>query len=120
MRASFPAFEREALPCPACGAAGLEAFYEVPQVPVNSCINVDTRAEALSYPRGHLRLAACGSCGFVCNTRFDRGLEYSSRYEETQAFSGTFNAFAKRLVQDLVTRHGLRDKTVLEIGCGKG
>jgi SAM-dependent methyltransferase len=120
MPASFPAFEREAPPCPACGAAGLEAFYEVPQVPVNSCINVDTRAEALSYPRGHLRLAACPSCGFVCNTRFDPGLEYSSRYEETQAFSGTFNAFARRLVQDLVSRHGLRDKTVLEIGCGKG
>jgi SAM-dependent methyltransferase len=120
MRASFPAFEREALPCPSCGAAGLEAFYEVPKVPVNSCINVDTRDEALAYPRGHLRLAACPSCGFVCNTRFDRKLEYSSRYEETQAFSGTFNAFAKRLVQDLVSRHGIRGKTVLEIGCGKG
>lgn len=120
MPATFPPFEREALSCPSCGAAGLEAFYEVPRVPVNSCINVETREEALAYPRGHLRLAACPSCGFVCNTRFDRGLEYSSRYEETQAFSGTFNAFARRLVQDLVSRHGIRDRTVLEIGCGKG
>lgn len=120
MRASFPPLVPEAARCPACDARGLRAFYEVPDVPVNSCILVGTRDEALSYPRGHLRLAFCGACGFITNTRFDPGLEYSSRYEETQACSGTFNAFARRLAQDLVGRHALRDKTVLEVGCGKG
>lgn len=122
MPASFPRIneEREALSCPSCGAAGLEAFYEVPSVPVNSCILMSSREEALSYPRGHLRLAHCPACGFVTNTRFDESLEYSSRYEETQAYSSTFNAFSRRLAQDLVTRHRVRGKTVLEIGCGKG
>lgn len=120
MNASFPHLTRESGPCPACGGPGLEAFYEVPDVPVNSCILMESRAEALAYPRGHLRLAVCPGCGFVTSTRFDPGLEYSARYEETQGFSGTFNAFARRLAQDLVTRHGLRGKTVLEIGCGKG
>lgn len=115
----FPA-EREALPCPSCGAVGLEAFYDVPSVPVNSCILMSSREEALAYPRGHLRLAHCPACGFVTNTRFDESLEYSSRYEETQAFSSTFNAFSRRLAQDLVTGHHLRGKAVLEIGCGKG
>ncbi|MCO5165852.1 MAG: class I SAM-dependent methyltransferase [Planctomycetes bacterium] len=120
MPASFPALEPEALACPCCGAQGLQAFYDVPRVPVNSCILMATREEALAYPRGHLRLALCPACGFVASTRFDPKLEYSARYEETQAFSGTFNAFARRLVEDLVERQGVRGKTVLEIGCGKG
>src|SRR5690606_34629448 len=40
--------------------------------------------------------------------------------EETQGFSPTFNAFARGLARELVERHGLRGKRVLEIGCGKG
>jgi SAM-dependent methyltransferase len=118
--ASFPPLEKEQLPCPSCDERALEAFYELPRVPVNSCILMGTREEALTYPRGDLRLAWCTACGFVTNTRFDPGLEYSSRYEETQAFSGTFNAFARRLAHDLTTRHHVRGRTVLEIGCGKG
>lgn len=120
MPASFPPLSPEPGACPACDAPGLQAFYDVPDVPVNSCILMASREEALSYPRGHLRLALCPSCGFVTSTRFDPTLEYSARYEETQGFSATFNAFARRLAQDLVDRHGLRGKTVLEIGCGKG
>lgn len=120
MPASFPPLEPEAMACPACDARGLSAFYDVPQVPVNSCILMASREEALAYPRGHLRLAHCPACGFVASTRFDPALEYSARYEETQAFSGTFNAFSRRLVEDLVERQGVRGKTVLEIGCGKG
>lgn len=120
MPATFPPLTRERGPCPACGERNLEAFYEVPRVPVNSCILMSSREEALAYPRGDLRLAWCASCGFVTNVAFDAGLEYSARYEETQAFSSTFNAFARQLAEDLATRHKVRGRTVLEIGCGKG
>ena len=46
--------------------------------------------------------------------------EYSDRYEETQAFSGTFNAFHHDLADGLVQRHNLRGKHIAEVGCGKG
>jgi SAM-dependent methyltransferase len=46
--------------------------------------------------------------------------EYSGRYEETQSFSETFNAFHHSLAERLIARYGLQDKNVLEIGCGKG
>lgn len=117
---AFPALELETAPCPACGDGGLQAFYALRGVPINSCILMHSREEALSWPRGDLRLCHCPACGFVTNTRFDRGLEYSGRYEETQAFSGTFNAFARDLARRLVDRWEVRDRTVLEIGCGKG
>ena len=78
MPASFPRLTPEPGACPACERHGLQAFYDVPDVPVNSCILMASREEALSYPRGHLRLAFCPGCGFVTSTRFDmepRGIE---------------------------------------------
>ena len=107
--------------CPACSTPGLEPFYEAEAVPTNSCILLRTAEEARRYPRGDLLLAFCGECGFISNLRFEPDLtEYSGRYEETQGFSETFRAFHESLARELIDRHDLRDKDVLEIGCGKG
>lgn len=107
--------------CTCCGNAGMEVFYSIDRVPTNSCILLPTREEALGYPSGDVRLAFCRHCGFISNIAFDEKLtEYSGRYEETQAFSPTFNAFHDKLAHDLVSRHGLRHKELIEIGCGKG
>ncbi len=47
-------------------------------------------------------------------------MKYSPKCEETQGFSATFQAFHQRLTEDLIDRCDVRNKTVLEIGCGKG
>jgi SAM-dependent methyltransferase len=107
--------------CPACGSGDMQMFYRVDAVPTNSCILLPTPEEASSYPRGDITLGFCPECGFISNTAFDQKLtEYSGRYEETQGFSGTFNSFHKRLAEQLIEKHDLRGKEVLEIGCGKG
>ena len=109
------------LTCPCCETGTLEIFHEVGQVPTNSCILLGSREEALAYPRGDIRLGFCADCGFISNTAFDPKLtEYSGRYEETQGFSPTFNAFHEQLARTLVERHGLQGKDIIEIGCGKG
>ncbi len=107
--------------CPNCGAGELRIFHETRAVPSNSCILLETRADAVAYPRGDIALGFCRACGFITNTAFDAKLtEYSGRYEETQGFSPTFNEFHKRLAARLVDRFDLHGKEVLEIGCGKG
>jgi SAM-dependent methyltransferase len=99
----------------------MEVFFRIENVPANSCILMTTPEEARGYPRGDIELAACADCGFICNVAFDQAkAEYSARYEETQGYSPTFREFHQRLAQDLVDRHGLHGKDVLEIGCGKG
>ncbi|MEL6891429.1 MAG: methyltransferase domain-containing protein, partial [Actinomycetota bacterium] len=108
-------------PCPACGEAALSVFFEEGRVPTNSCLLLDDRDEASKFPRGELRVAFCDACGFVTNTAFVPGqAEYSQRYEETQGFSPRFMAFAQELAERWVKDYDLADKTVLEIGCGKG
>jgi SAM-dependent methyltransferase len=80
-----------------------------------------TREQAMSYPRGEIELGFCQACGFISNVAFDPARhEYSSRYEETQGFSPTFNAFHQSLARRLIERYDLHDKNILEVGCGKG
>ncbi len=107
--------------CPSCAAPGMRVFHEASGVPSNSCILMKSRDEALDYPRGEIRLGFCDACGFISNIAFDPVLtEYSGRYEETQGFSGTFNAFHRSLAERLIERYDLRGKDIVEIGCGKG
>ena len=108
-------------PCPACGETELTVFFEEGNVPTNSCLLLDDPDEASEFPRGELKIAFCDSCGFVTNTAFTPGqAEYSQRYEETQGFSPRFMAFATELAEQWVEDYDLANKTVLEIGCGKG
>ena len=107
--------------CPSCGWGTMDLFYEVRQVPVHSVLLLPTRDEALSYPKGDIELAFCMHCGFIANIAFDPSKhEYSEKYEETQGFSSTFNAFHKALAERLIDRYDLRGKDIIEIGCGKG
>lgn len=107
--------------CPSCRAPGMEAFHRQHDVPSHSVLLLDSAEEARAFPRGDIELALCRTCGFVANAAVDESLQaYSSRCEETQAFSPRFRAFAEDLAGRLVERYDVRGKTVLEIGCGKG
>jgi SAM-dependent methyltransferase len=107
--------------CPSCNLPNLETFYQVRGIPAHSVILMHTREQAVGYPRGDLQLACCRSCGSITNISFDVALnEYSPNFEETQHFSPTFDAWARRLVDRLVRDYDIRGKQVIEIGCGKG
>jgi SAM-dependent methyltransferase len=107
--------------CKSCASSDLTVFYRLSNVPVNSCLLFADRGDATNYPKGELELAFCRRCGFISNLRFDSKLaRYTEGYEEQQSFSPRFKEFAKSLAQKLIDRHQLRDKTVVEIGCGKG
>ncbi len=107
--------------CPSCHATGMQPFYEVFGVPLESSVVLANRDDALDYPTGDIVLALCGGCGFIANNAHPGEVKIpSTDYEDQQGFSPTFISFAERIVADLVERYGLRGKTVLEIGCGKG
>lgn len=107
--------------CPNCNHPAPREFYRAGGIPTQSCLLVNTHREALAFPRADLALGFCDHCGFIANTLFDGALlRYGEEYEETQGFSPTFGAFARKLAQDLIDRYSLRAKRVLEIGCGKG
>jgi len=109
------------LTCPNCLTTEVGLFHSVEKVPVHSCLLMSSRPDALNYPKRDISLGFCSSCGFITNVAFDSGLhEYSSRYEETQGFSPRFQVFLRDLAERLIDRYDLREKDILEIGCGKG
>jgi SAM-dependent methyltransferase len=107
--------------CQACGGSGLTVFYEARRIPVHSCMLLESRDAARSFPTGDLRLGFCPRCGFIGNIAYDERLQhYAPGYEEQQSFSPRFNAFSTALAARLIERYDIRGKHVVEIGCGKG
>jgi SAM-dependent methyltransferase len=119
--ANFTEFLSRSVRCPSCSATVTRALYRVRSIPIHSCILLDTAEEARAFPRGDLELAYCEACGFIFNHIFDEAIMgYSTNFEESQHFSGTFNAFAKELAREAAKKCAIAGKHVLEIGCGKG
>jgi Methyltransferase domain/C-methyltransferase C-terminal domain len=120
-RKSVASTDYAGVACRCCRTAIDSVFYEVHKVPAHSVLLMTTREVAIGYPRGDIVLGFCNRCGFISNVAFSSDLnEYSDRYEETQAFSPTFNAFHQVLARRLIQRYSLYGKTIIEIGCGKG
>ncbi|MBN1803667.1 MAG: methyltransferase domain-containing protein [Sedimentisphaerales bacterium] len=118
---SFDVVDRSDHLCPNCNSKGLSLFYSVNDIPVHSCMLMSSKSQGLKYPTRNLQLGFCPNCTFISNVKFESELHnYNSSYEETQGFSACFNAFAKSLAQRVIDRYDIRNKTILEIGCGKG
>ena len=107
-------------PCPGCGADAVTVVRIEHQPVVLNYRFVDA-ASARAVPRGDLNLVQCPHCGLVSNAAFRAALlPYDGHYENSQAHSPAFRGYLETLADELLTRHGLRGKRVLEIGCGKG
>lgn len=107
--------------CPVCGHGGATALAELRDVPVHPNVLWDSRDAALAAPRGDLVLAYCPDCSLIWNVAFDpEVLAYDTGYENSLHFSPTFRRYAEELAGRLIERHGIRGKTVVEIGSGKG
>lgn len=107
--------------CPLCESRRLSPFLHRSRVPVHQNLVVASRDAARSVTRGELDLAACEDCGFVFNRAFDPALlAYGADYDNTQTSSAYFDAYLNQRVRDLVERQGLRNSSIVEVGCGKG
>jgi SAM-dependent methyltransferase len=109
------------LQCPACHSGRLETFFKIEQIPVFCNVLCATREEALSVPRGDMRLGFCQACGHIYNAAFDpRVMDYDAAYENSLQFSPRFQDYLNSLAEKFIRKHDLRDKNIIEIGCGQG
>jgi SAM-dependent methyltransferase len=115
------AYAHPASACPACGTAAVKPLIALRDVPVFCNVLWPTREQALSAARGDLDLGFCEACGHIFNFAFDaRKMSYSEVYENSLHFSQHFNDYAERLAKHLVETYDIRNKDVIDIGCGKG
>lgn len=107
--------------CPVCENVQLKPFLKRSQVPVHQNLVVISQDAARTVARGELDLVICESCGFVFNRTFDLScLSYGENYDNTQSCSAYFDTYLDGLVRNIVEIQGVRNCTIVEVGCGKG
>lgn len=107
--------------CPVCNSTEVEIFFEMNDIPVHCNILLETHEQAINAPRGNMKLGFCHTCGHLYNYAFDPSLMvYTEAYENSLHFSPRFQHYAESLAKDLIAEHGLHNKDIIEIGCGKG
>lgn len=106
--------------CPVCETPAPVDFFSL-CVPTNSGRLLYSREEALNAAKGQINLCFCVQCGHVCNRSYDYNLlSFEKGYDVSLAHSPLFRSFAMETAKRLIERYKLSNKTVVEIGCGKG
>lgn len=96
-------------------------FFNVESAPVFCNVLWSSFQEAVAARRGAIRLAHCDQCGMIYNVAFEPELlKYVPEYENSLHFSPRFQQYAEGMADRLVERYELRDKDIIEIGCGQG
>lgn len=106
--------------CPLCGSQDLRAALQLLGVPTQDGVLWSTEAEARASPLGDIRLVLCERCSFVWNELHDPARVGFHGYDVSLQHSPAFRDFVAGLAERLIARYGLRGKTVLDIGCGRG
>jgi SAM-dependent methyltransferase len=107
--------------CPNCGSQKHEDFFSIKNAPTQSLITIKNYEEAIAIPRKDIDLAFCHECGFIFNSSFDTSIDYYTQgYEDQQGFSPTFKKFISGVTNRFIDKYEVRNKDIIEIGCGKG
>lgn len=107
--------------CLVCHHEEMAIFVEIEDLPIHCNVLWPSREAALQAPKGNIHLGFCHMCGMVYNQSFDPSrMHYTQAYENSLFFSPHFQTYAREQAAQLIERYDLREKDVLEIGCGKG
>ncbi len=107
--------------CPICNYPEMQTIFTLDDLPLFCNVLHDTRQQALEAERASMRLDCCVHCGFIYNAAFEPNrLQYGRDYGNDLSASPHFCKYARHVAQELVRRHHLKDKDIVEIGCGDG
>jgi len=107
--------------CRVCSSANTKLFLERKSVSVHQNLVLDSLQEAKRINRGHMALYHCLDCHFVFNAKFDGDLlSYDAHYDNNQTYSSFFAEYVQSIVKYLIDDLGVKNKDVIELGCGKG
>jgi SAM-dependent methyltransferase len=96
-------------------------LISIPDVPALCNRLCASEAEAANAPRGDISLVYCLDCGHVVNCAFDpTRVNYDGRFENTLTFSPRYRQYAAVTADRVINDYGLKDKRIVEIGCGSG
>ncbi|MDO9207219.1 MAG: class I SAM-dependent methyltransferase [Sulfuricurvum sp.] len=106
--------------CKICDSVELSTLYQIESLPLFQNKVYETQTIAVEQKTVPVLLCQCQECGFVFNSVFDNShMDYDDNYQNEQNYSGTFVQHLHDVAAFLTTQ-GLKEKNIVEIGCGKG
>jgi SAM-dependent methyltransferase len=106
--------------CPICKGK-TQFIYRFSNEPIMQNNLYNSLGNALQAKKANVALYGCRNCGFVFNASFNsKNTKYSSQYNNSQEYSSYFSRYLERIARKLIKRYNLKNKNVVEIGCGKG
>jgi SAM-dependent methyltransferase len=107
--------------CPICGSNDVEDYFDVLSIPIDAGACFPSAEEARRAPTGCICLAICRECGYIGNRAFDYShISYGTRYDISLHHSPSFQVFLESIARRLIETYDVRNKTIVEIGCGTG
>ncbi|MBK8505594.1 MAG: methyltransferase domain-containing protein [Saprospiraceae bacterium] len=107
-------------PCDLCASNDTYIFFDLASVPTQDGVMSVSEEAALNAVRGNIRLQFCRKCGFIQNIGYDPDKISFDKYDFSNDNSPLFRAFVIETCDRLLNQYGLKGKTVLDIGSGKG
>jgi len=107
--------------CIICGSPTNFPIIDLPPIPIDTNRIWSSRDAASAVPKAPINLVHCRNCDHVFNRSYDDDLvDYEEDYENSQMFSPLFRKYCQDISDQLITRHCVRHKHIVEIGGGKG
>ena len=107
--------------CPICNNTDLMRIFSKESSPKYNLERHFDRDSALGVQKGRIEFYLCQKCLFVFNAAFDEmGMDYAVDYENSRSNSKYFQEYLIQTCKTLDEVFSVRNKTVVEIGCGDG
>ena len=106
--------------CKLCESTDVFDFFQLPPVPTQDGVMLQSEAEALSAPKGQINLRFCKDCGYIRNEGYEAAKVGFDAYDFSNDQSPLFKAYVDELCDRLIEEYDLREKTIVDIGCGDG
>jgi SAM-dependent methyltransferase len=109
------------LECRVCASTRVQPFIQRGATPVHQNLLCRDQPSAIQIGRGDITMAVCAECGFIFNSAFEVSrLRYGNDYDNNQLSSPSFTSYLEELARYLVDRAGVRNRRIVEVGCGRG
>ena len=106
--------------CPICGSGETWTFLEMEHMPAQDGVVYPSEQEALDAPCGDIDLSICRRCHYIWNVSYDPSCIQFADYSYSQHHSTTYKEYLSSLIASLIQHYDLKDKTLIDIGCGEG
>ena len=112
--------QKNTLNCPICGAQEFIDFFQAKDIPAQDGVVWPTQDSAINAQIGEINLVCCHQCSYIFNKAHDSQKITFLDYDFSLHYSSTYQQFNKAVIENLIKRHHLQHKTILDVGCGKG